>query len=348
ASYVPLHPKRAPLPTQPAVVALPIPRPYGDWGNLTQYAMQNSEPGAVASWLRWLLEESASLGWRVSSRTREEPRPIAPSDVCLLFRRFMTFQKAVTQPYVDALQALDIPHVLVGGKGFHQREEIEVLRVALTAIERPDDELSVFSTLRGPLFSLGDESLFLFRSRHGALHPFRALCDAPSETDAPVRAALDVLATLHKERNRRPIALTIREILDATRAQAGFALWQAGDQVLANVLRVVQIARNFEEKGGLSFRGFVDHLDRLADAPDRVEQPLVEDGVEGVRLMTVHKAKGLEFPVVVLCDITCSFSQGASRHVDPDRNIFAVRVAGGSPWELLDHEDRESERDRAE
>jgi ATP-dependent helicase/nuclease subunit A len=62
----------------------------------------------------------------------------------------------------------------------------------------------------------------------------------------------------------------------------------------------------------------------------------------------VHKAKGLEFPVVVLCDVTCSFSSGASRHIDPDRKIFAVRVAGGSPWELIDHEERESERDRAE
>ena len=64
--------------------------------------------------------------------------------------------------------------------------------------------------------------------------------------------------------------------------------------------------------------------------------------------MTVHKAKGLEFPVIVLCDITCNFSMGASRHVDPERKIFAVRLAGGSPWELLDNEQAEGERDGAE
>ena len=167
-------------------------------------------------------------------------------------------------------------------------------------------------------------------------------------TTAPFRTASTCWLALHKARNHRPIALTIRELLDATRAQAGFALWQAGDQVLANVLRLLQLARNFEESGGLSFRGFVDHLSTLAETAAHSEQPLIEDGVEGVRLMTVHKAKGLEFPVVILCDITCISSMGASRHVDPERGIFAVRFAGGSPWELLDHEQAESERDAAE
>jgi ATP-dependent exoDNAse (exonuclease V) beta subunit len=343
AEYIPLHPYRVPIGEQPAVIALPVPEPYGNYG-VANFAIQSSEPKAVASWLRWLLEES---GWRVSDRSGETRR-VAPSDLCLLFRRFRGWQRTVTQPYVDALQALDLPHVLVGGRGFHQREEIEAIRVALTAIERPDDELSVFATLRGPLFSLSDESLFLFRSRHGSLHPFRATSEPPEGEDGSVLDALAVLASLHKRRNRQPIALTLREILDTTRAQAGFALWQAGDQVLANVLRIVQIARTFEESGGLSFRGFVDHLDSLADTAERVEQPMVEDGVEGIRLMTVHRAKGLEFPVVVLCDITAALSQGASRHVDPDRKIFAVQLAGGAPWELLDHEEREAERDRAE
>ena len=345
ADYVALEPHRSAIEGQPSVIALPIPRPYGDWGYLTQYATQRSEPSAVASWVRWLIEDS---GYLVTSRGDSVPRPIGASDVCLLFRRFVTQQRSITQPYVEALQGLDVPHVLIGGRGFHQREEIEAMRVALTAIERPDDELSVFATLRGPLFSLSDDNLLQFRTRHGQLHPFRRTTAELGGDDASVQEAIDVLGRLHKGRNFRPIALTIRELLDVTRAQAGFALWQAGDQILANVLRLMQLARNFEETGGLSFRGFVDHLDALAESATGTEQPLIEDGVEGVRLMTVHKAKGLEFPVIVLCDITSSLSMGASRHVDPERGIFAVRFAGGSPWELIDHEQAEGERDKAE
>ncbi|MFQ5789264.1 MAG: UvrD-helicase domain-containing protein [Acidobacteriota bacterium] len=345
ASYVPLERYRDSIEAQPAVVALPVPRPYSQWGNLANYAIEKSEPEAVAAWVKWLVEES---GWMVTSRDRPAPRPLGPSDVCLLFRRFVSGNRAITQPYVDALQARDVPHVLMGGRGFHQREEIEVMRNALTAIERPDDELSVFATLRGPLFSLSDEALFLFRSRHGAFHPFRKLTRPLEGEDGDVAAALEVLARLHKGRNHRPIALTIRQVLDETRAQAGFALWQAGDQVLANVLRLLQLARDFEATGGLSFRGFVQHLEQLADKGETAEQPLIEEGVEGVRLMTVHRAKGLEFPVVVLCDITCPLGDAASRHIDPDRRLFVVRLAGGSPWELLDHQEVESEREAAE
>jgi ATP-dependent exoDNAse (exonuclease V) beta subunit len=344
ADYVPLDSYRPPVEGQPAIVVLPIPEPYGDYGGVVNFAIQRSEPRGVASWVLWLLEQS---GWRTSGRGGEI-RPVTPSDVCLLFRRFVSYGRSLTQPYVDALAALDVPHVLVGGRGFHQREEIDAMRVALAAIERPDDELSVFSTLRGPLFAMGDDALFRFRSEHGPLHPFRATGGSLDDDARSIREALDLIALLHRDRNRRPAALTIRALLDRTRAHAGFALWQAGDQVLANVLKLLQIARSFEEGGGLSFRGFVEHLDAIAEASDRTEQPLIEEGVEGVRLMTVHKAKGLEFPVVVLCDITCPFASGASRHVDPDRGLFATKLAGGVPWEVIDNERVEEARDRAE
>jgi ATP-dependent exoDNAse (exonuclease V) beta subunit len=312
---------------------------------LANWAIERSEPDAVAAWVKWVLEES---GWLVTSRDNREPHPMAPSDICLLFRRFVSGDRVITQSYVDALQARDVPHVLVGGRGFHLREEIETMRNALAAIERPDDELSVFATLRGYLFGLSDEALFLFRTRYGSLHPFRKLPEELESSDADVVAALEVLAKLHKGRNHRPIALTIRQLLDETRAQTGFALWQAGDQVLANVLRLLQLARNYEVTGGLSFRGFVEHLERLAEERQTSEQPLIEEGVEGVRLMTVHRAKGLEFPVVILCDIACPLGVNASRYIDSNGRLFAVRLAGSAPWELLDHEDLESKREEAE
>ena len=152
------------------MVALPVPRPYGRWG-LTKTAIDESLPDAVAAFVRWLVEES---GWRVTERERPgEDLPVAPRHVCLLFRRFTQWGADVTQPYVEALEARTIPHMLVGGKSFHQREEVESLRTALTAIEWPDDELAVYGALRGPLFAVGDEALLEFRERVARLHPFR-------------------------------------------------------------------------------------------------------------------------------------------------------------------------------
>ena len=92
--------------------------------------------------------------------------PIRPRHIAILFRRFRNFRTDVTRGYVRSLEARRIPHVLVGGRSFHDREEIIALRNALTAIEWPDDELKVFATLRGPFFALSDEALLAFR-HHG-------------------------------------------------------------------------------------------------------------------------------------------------------------------------------------
>ena len=138
-------------------------------------------------------------------------------------------------------------------------------------------------------------------------------------------------------------------LLDHTRAHVGFALRRSGEQVLANVLHVAELARQHERNDGLSFRGFVETLREAAERGDATEAPIVEDGSDGVRLMTVHKAKGLEFPVVVLADITAKLAQlEASRSIDGAHGRCALRIGGWSPKDLLDRQAEEHGRDLAE
>ena len=109
----PLAPYRTDRPDQPSVVALPVPRPYGRWG-LTKTAIEESLPDAVAAFVHWLVEKS---GWRVTERDRPgEEIPVTPRHVCLLFRRFTQWGADVTRPYVEALEARGIRHMLVGGQ----------------------------------------------------------------------------------------------------------------------------------------------------------------------------------------------------------------------------------------
>ncbi len=191
--------------------------------------------------------------------------------------------------------------------------------------------------------------MLTFKESVKTLHPF-APADKALESLAQIRAALDVLRELHRGRNRRPIADTIARLLAATRAHAGFAMWPTGEQALANISRIMDQARRFEtRRGATSFRGFVDELEARADAGVLAEAPLVEEGTEGVRLMTVHGAKGLEFPVVILADITCNeIRDVAQRYIDPERGLCALRIAGCAPQELLDHSDDELRREREE
>jgi len=349
ARYVPLEPVRSDHAEQPSVVALPVPEPYGGRG-IRDGRIEQSLPDAIGAYVDWLLNQS---GWTVTERRRSDARvPVQARHVCILFRRFLRYGWGgvadMTRPYVEALEARGIRHLLVGGKTFHDRDEIETLRAALMAIEWPDDQLSVFATLRGALFAIGDEELLEYYQVSRGFHPFRVPDALPAHLDS-IREGLACLADLHRARNRRPVAETIAALLGRTRAHVGFVLRPGGEQALANVLHVAELARQYEMNGGMSFRGFVESLHAEATVRQPAEAPILEEGSDGVRLMTVHKAKGLEFPVVVLADMTAGLTPwDVNRHIDRRRNVCALRLAGCAPKVLTDRRETEMMRERAE
>ena len=347
ASYVPLAESRPDPVGRPTVIALPVPRPYSDYGKVTNWKIEESFPDAVGAFVDWLVNES---GWTITLPGHDQPVKMGTRHVCLLFKRLQSFGNDVTRPYVRALEVRRLPHVLVGGKSFHDREEVIALRCALAAIEWPDDGMSIYAALRGPFFALSDDALLAFKHTQRHLHPLRKR-DVTKLTDLtrPVGEALDELARLHVGRNRRSIADTIARFLEKTRAHAGVAIWPAGEQALGNILRVLDMARRFEQGSVTSFRAFVGRLEDDAERGGVNEAPVVEEGTDGVRIMTVHKAKGLEFPVVILVDPTANATfREPSRHVDAGKRLWAVPLCGASPTELLERREEILDQDREE
>ena len=355
ASYVPLERYRAEPEGRPSVVVLPVPRPYGkpSWNRpapITKWAIAESYPDAVGAFIEWLVEES---GWTVTERGVADPVAIRPRHVCILLRRIRPTFGDPPRAYVEALEKRGIQHVLVGGKAFYEREEILALKALLTAIEWPDDALNVYAALKGPFFSLSDSQLLAYQAECGSLHPLRPRGTAAGPTDDPelaeVQEALDLLKELHDRRNERPVAETLNRLLAAVRAHAGIANWMNGQQALANCFRLVDRAREFEAGGAPSFRAFVDRLDDQAERGGGEEGPIVEEGTEGVRMMSVHRAKGLEFPVVILGDPTSAFVfRNPSRHVDAGGGRWAEPLCGCVPADLRAAFDLEKAREEAE
>lgn len=343
--YSPLHPHREPIPGNVPLAAIPVGHaPY-------LRNLERQEPERVAEFVKQLLES----GFRVSSADGGPSRPVEPQDICLLFRRFRTFRKLVPQPYADALQDRGIPHSLAAVQTYVGSAEYSFLRAALTAIEFPDDELSVYATLRGPLFAIPDQDLFLFRGRHPRVRlrpaPARrfALDDEAPAMDRAIRDALVFLDGLHRRRSHQPIAVTVQQLLGHHRAETGFAFWDLPDQVLSNLRRVTEAARAFEAAGGLSFRAFVEQLAAEAESPDAAAAYAMDDDVGGVRIMTTHTAKGLEFPVVVLCDAAFHRHGRAGRFVDAKNGLYACDLGSGLvPWDLIEAEPAEKAEDLAE
>ena len=345
ARYVPLERSRADHPDQPSVVVLPVPRPYAQ-RFVAARAIEESLPDAVGAYVEWLVTQS---NWMVTERRDSSKRvKLESRHICLLFRRFVSYGEDITRAYVDALEARGVKHLLVGGRAFHGREEIETLRAALMAIEWPDDQLSVFATLHGALFAIGDEELLEYHHHAGSFHPFKIPEKLPTGLE-PIREALTCLANWHRRRNRRPVAETISDVLGTTRAHVSFVLRPGGEQVLANALHVAELARQYTIEGGMSFRGFVEALREAASGGQAAEAPILEEGSDGVRLMTVHKAKGLEFPVVILADITARLTPfDASRYIDAERERCALRIGGWSPKDLNDNKAMELFREEKE
>lgn len=346
ADYVPLGEWREAIRTQPSLIALPAPRPFNPKGRVTKEAVESSLCDAVGAFVEWLVTKS---GWTVDEDGQRVP--VAPRHVCILFKRLRKYGGVdVPRPYASALEARKVPHVLVGGRSFHVREEVMALRTALFAIDRPEDELSVYATLKGPLFAFTDEALFAFKHGVGKLHPLRPF-DVASMSEAVFKEivdALGVLKTLHVERNRRPVASTLHALLEATRAHAGVAFWRAGTQALANVLQLAEVSRRHERRA-TSFREVVESLQAEADEGEAPEAPLVEEGLEGVRMMTVHAAKGLEFPVVILAEPTANANRPEPSHwVDPDEKRWVHALAGCVPTDLRVHEHEAKARDAEE
>ena len=333
AEWAPLERYRPPLEGQPSVIVLPVPRPYRI--RLAKSAIAESLPDAIAAFVHWLVKHPA---WGYKEK-----------DIAVLFRKRNYGSVDLTRETVRALEARGIPHLLAGSKSFHHREEVETLRAALTAIEWPEDELSVFAALKGSLFAIPDETLFLYRHRHRRLYPFRKREALLEPEFQPIDEALDLLARLHRGRNRRPFAATLNELLEATRAHAGFLLRPGGQQILANVGRVAELARTYEMTGGISFRGFVEELAAHAEKEEAAEAPVLEEDSDGVRLMTVHSAKGLDFRVVILADLMTGLSRREPEaHVDGRRKLCALELLGCAPWELREHASDEAQRERAE
>jgi ATP-dependent exoDNAse (exonuclease V) beta subunit len=345
--YEPLTGFEPPIPDQPSLVVLPVPQPFGRRG-VTKTAVKPQLPGIIVSWLRWLLNES---NWRV--RESGALVPVRPRHICLLFRKFDDYGSFLPTEYARLFEEHGIPYAVAALKDMAQRTEVVALRAVLEAIEWPGDDLAVYAALKGPFFALPDHHLFAYTRQAGRLHPLLPREHLlPRESDAsgrlqPVEEALDLLAALHRGRNTRPASETITRLLNETRAHAAFALRPDGPQALASLARVIAAARAYEAEGGLSFRDFVWRIAAGTLFPEA--DPAVEEDFEGVQMMTVHKAKGLEFPVVVLVDIaTAAQREEAERFVDPRRSLCAQKILGCSPIELQENQDAELERERAE
>ena len=222
-------------------------------------------------------------------------------DIAILLRRFTHLYD-----YLDALRAAALPYFVVRGRGFFAAQEVRDLASALSVIDDPDDLLSLVALLRSPIVGVSDETVARLslagqlRTRV-LLDPSSALPEAlaPAERDGLERFAVR-FRELRLIADRLGPAACAQAIVDDGDLVALLASTPDGEQRVANLMRLVEKAREFEARGG-DLRAFANWLRRAA-APggeaQAAEAQVADERDDVVRVMTVHQAKGLEFPVV--------------------------------------------------
>jgi ATP-dependent exoDNAse (exonuclease V) beta subunit len=309
---------------------------------------------SLASAAPWRAAEMRLLADRIRRLIDEDGR--APDDIVVLLRA------AADMPlYERALRERGIETYVVGGRNYWAQQQVVDLRAYMAVLANPLDEQALYSVLGSPLGGLSLDAIGLLglRARRLGRDPWWALT-APDGSDglldslpATDRERVPPLIARIQEHRALAAAVPLERVIDRVITDSGYdralLALRDGRRRMANVRKLMRLARAFEAEEGGDLRAFIDHLaeqDLLAAREG--EAPLEAEDLHAVRLMTIHAAKGLEFPVVCVADLGRSGKgdDDALRVTDDGRVGLKIASMGGGSAKGLALEEIKADQDR--
>ena len=262
--------------------------------------------------------DAQQLARRILSLT-QGPNPVKYGDIALLFR-------AMTQVsiYESVFRRANIPYQTVLGRGFYEREEITDLIQLLRFLDNKTDELALAAVLRSPLCGVSDNALLALRCApllsevetadlargfsatrplYTALRHHQEIAFISDEEHELLDRAAKLISELVARRHHYPIQDLLRFAVTESEFLTVVAANFDGAQRLANVERLFTLAARFESSGTHLIRDFVRYVQEFEAIGSRESEGQIDQAADAVRLMTIHQAKGLEFPVVIIPDL---------------------------------------------
>ena len=255
------------------------------------------EAAFVAEKIQTMLRNGALV------RKNGELRPVEADDIVILLRS----PGSVGGQFQRALEARGIRCTSGGGTDLLQTEEIGTLRSLLQTIVNPRQDIPLISALASPIFGFTADDLAAIRGgkRKGSVY------DALLQSDMPkAKAFIGTLETLRREARMNTLTQLLENLFAVTRLDSVYAAMFGGEAKSTNLQTFYQLAADFEMGNLRDLGQFLDHLDAMEG------KGLISAGASStgcVTIMSIHKSKGLEFPVVFLCGLSREFNRESLR-----------------------------------
>ncbi|HKF82616.1 MAG TPA: UvrD-helicase domain-containing protein [Solirubrobacterales bacterium] len=308
----------------------------------------------------------------VAERLRELADSGVPRGEMVVLLRAYTHLDA----YEDSLERAGLRPYVVGGRGYWSQQQVADVSALLAVIANPLDDHALFGALASPACGAAPDTLWLLRAaagkrRHvwpaveraassvvplsgstgqrnhepekeGLAEPERLL-DIPNDERGPLASFVARIGSLRERASR----LSLTALIEAAVTETGYDLAvlsrPAGEARFANVRKMARLASEFEAREGRDLRGFLDFLAARAEGEAEAQAATAAEGHDGVRIMTVHNAKGLEFGVVAVPDLARSLLAGgrapllALGREEPPRLGLQLRRLGAPSVNLYEY-----------
>ncbi len=282
--------------------------------NHTLRALPESDPvdieaTTIASRIAELLngETKVSADGTNADDSETGGRPVNPDNIAVLIR-----SRSALKDYERAFRTAEIPYSVVKGEGFFETPEIRALVSLFRAIADPSDEIALYAVLRSPVFGVTDETIAAVHDSETPL--WESLRESDNEAIQAVVSDFDRWRTYAGTNapNALPQFTTwtafINKIYDETGYLTSVAADERGVAAVANVDKFREKLREFDSVGVPSLERVVARLKEQSSQQNEAEANVAEMG-SGVSIMTIHEAKGQEFPVVVVPGLDKGFNK---------------------------------------
>ncbi len=252
-------------------------------------------------------------------------------DIVILIRK----NKGVNQEIYSALTAEGIPVYMENKTGFFDTKEISLVVHLLQVVDNPRQDIPLVAVLRSPAFDFTDDELALIRGKDKKKNYYDSLCayEAEGECYEKIRRFLTCLEGLRQRMTYATVADILQDIYDETHIDQILMSMRNGLQRKANLEMLMELAREFDRTSYQGLYQFVRYISGIKKRQEEMgEANLIGDGENVVRIMTIHKSKGLEFPICFMAGM------GRSPRGKKDTPFLVVNPDTGIASRIVDNQ----------